>query len=85
METNVTIKRIYLEGWFDSVKSVRDIEVFQESLKLPNWSQPEFFSHLIPRCTEWHFPSTVDGLLYQLSVELCMFFQLLRTEVSFTK
>lgn len=30
METNVTIKRIYLEGWFDSVKSV------QESLKLPN-------------------------------------------------
>lgn len=35
METNITIKRIYLEGWFDSVKSVRDIEVFQESLKLP--------------------------------------------------
>ena len=36
METKLTIKRIYLKGWFDSVKSVRDIEVFQESLKLPN-------------------------------------------------
>lgn len=35
VETKLTIKRIYLEGWFDSVNSVRDIEVFQEPLKLP--------------------------------------------------